>query len=110
MSDTVLVAIISVAGTALVGWLAYRVNNRGAANAFTANLLARLESVEDQLDDLKKQLTLSQRATVAAVRFIDRLVDWGRRGGVEKMPTPSPELHEYLDPTLWEQASSGPDA
>lgn len=106
----VLVGLAAAAATALVGWLAYRANKGSAANAFTANLLARLDAVEDQLEELRGQLTLSQRATIAAVRFIDRLADWGKRGGVAPMPTPSPELHEYLDPTMWQQAQDGPGA
>lgn len=110
MSDTLLVGILSVVGTSLVGVLAYTVNKRSTVNAFTANLLQRLDSVEDQLEQLTGQLTTAQSATIAAVRFIDRLVDWGRRGGGEPMPKPTEELHKYLDPDLWQQAQNGPDA
>lgn len=106
----ILVGIVTAVVTGFVGWLAYRANKGSAANAFTANLLARLDAVEDQLEELRGQLSLSQRATIAAVRFIDRLADWGRAGGRSPMPVPSPELHEYLDPTMWQQAQTGPDA
>lgn len=109
-SGYVLVGIVAAAATVIVAIIARRGTKDSAANAFTANLLARLDAVEDQLEALTAKLTLSQQATIAAVRFIDRLVDWGRRGGTEKMPTPSPELHEYLDPTMWEQAKGGPNA
>lgn len=104
----IIVGLFVLIGTAVTAYLGYRANKGSAANEFTKNLMERLDKVEEQVKELQAALTLSQRATIAAVRFIDRLVSWGKAGGVEKMPTPSPELHEYLDPTMWGEAEKNP--
>ena len=97
----IIVGILALLGVIITGIIAWWSNKGSASNQFTTNVLGRLATVEKQVEELQEALTLSQRAMVAAVRFIDRLVDWGRHGGKGKMPTPSPELHVHLDPTIW---------
>jgi uncharacterized coiled-coil protein SlyX len=66
-------------------------------------LRRRVTLVEDEQHDLRMELTLTRRALDAAVRFINRLVEWGRNGGPESSkPKPPTELHEYLDHDQWD--------
>lgn len=98
----------STSAVAIAGQLAGRVAKLETdLTAATEKHAADLEAVRSQhageLEEIRDQLTLSQRAQGAAVRFIDRLVEWGRAGGrPDRMPTPPKELHEFLDPELWE--------
>lgn len=119
--------LLGVIATAVLGFMS---NRSTSAVAIAGQLNARVTKLEDDLaaantkhaddleavraqhageiEEIRGQLTMSQRATVAAVRFIDRLVAWGKAGGhADRMPTPPKDLHEFLDPDMW---ATGEDA
>lgn len=95
-------AVITALSGIVIALIAARTNHRTTAVTWAATLVDRLEAVEAKVSELETALTKSQRALQAAVRFIDRLVDWGRRGGKSVMPRPPKTLHEYLDADSWD--------
>ena len=97
----VLASIITVLGGVLVAQIAARTNREANAVNFSKTLLERLNDLEDKVAELDQKLSTSQRALQAAVRFIDRLVHWGRTGGADDMPAVPEILHDYLDQELW---------
>jgi hypothetical protein len=97
----VFAAVITAIAAIVVAGIARRTNRDANAITFANTLNNRLQAVEDDLEEVKNQLTRSQRAVAGAVRFIDRLVEWGRLGGKGQMPNPPKTLHEYLDADAW---------
>lgn len=98
----VLASAVVTAVTGIVVAAIARSANKGASTVeFAKAVVARLEKVEGDLDVMKTQLTTTQRALNAAVRFIDQLFAWGKAGGVGQPPTPPRDLREWVDTSSW---------
>lgn len=97
----IIVAVITALGAVIVASIAKSSNKQVTAVQFASQLNERLERVELKVVELESALSKSQRALQSAIRFIDRLVDWGRLGGKSSMPKPPRTLHEYLDGDTW---------
>lgn len=122
-------SILVLLGVLVTAYIAFRSNQSTSAVAIAGTLAARVTKLETDLatatekhaadleavraqhsgeiEDIRGQLTMSQRAVIAAVRFIDRLVEWGKSGGGDRMPTPPRDLHEFLDPDMWGTTTGG---
>lgn len=111
----ILSAMIVALGGIIVALIAARTNREANAVNFSKTLLERVTSLEDKVTrmegdlntsrrkvtELEGKLNTSQRALQAAVRFIDRLVAWGRSGAADDMPAVPEVLHDYLDQDVW---------
>jgi hypothetical protein len=110
-------ALATVAVGLLTFWgayLAYRANRQKAAadreQSAGSQALEYVKIMRGELDIMRRDLTETKdkqdradRAMVHAVRYIDALVKWGAKKIRPPMPTPPPELHEFLDPAIWQQ-------
>lgn len=97
----ILVALIAALGGIVVALIAAKTNREANAVNFSKTLIDRVDALDTKVTTLEGKLTTSERALQAAVRFIDRLVHWGRTGGGDEMPNVPEELHDYLDRDLW---------
>lgn len=97
----VFAAVVTACAAVIVAIISRRTNRDANAITFANSLNSRLQAVEDDLEEVKSQLTKSQRALQSAIRFIDRLVSWGRDGGSGVMPSPPAPLHDFLDQDAW---------
>lgn len=98
----VVAGVLTLLGAVVTAVIASRSNRQSTAVAFSETLIKRLEAVETRVGELETALTKSQQALQAAVRFIDRLIDWGRSGGRDQPPKPPASLHEYMDADAWD--------
>ena len=57
--------------------------------------------MQQQIKRLELTLSRTQTALMHALRFIDRLVEWGRNGGHPPEPTPPAALHVYMRDDSW---------
>lgn len=120
-AETVLIGILStivvVLGSIVVALIAARTNREANAVNFSKMLLDRVGDLEQKVDGMEGKLTTTQAALAtsrdalqAAIRFIYKLVDWGRAGGRGEMPAPTEDLHDYLDLGLLRQVDVDLDA
>lgn len=111
-------AVVGAAALGWVGWLTYKATRRGDvetaavaketnAIAWSAQLLARLDSVEKKLadQDLKleeqeKRINALSRVSQASLSYIERVLQWVKAGSKPPMPSIPPAVKEHLDPAL----------
>lgn len=73
------------------------------AVTFSKNLMERLESLEDDVALLRKDLNLVTRNFSTAINFIERMVFWARGGSKPPIPGIPESLKAHLDPSLIDQ-------
>jgi hypothetical protein len=71
---------------------------------YSVSLIGRIERLEQDMEKTRKGFSL-------AINFIERVAwVWGdiNRGSPNPKPFPTPpkELHEFLDPSVWEGSTS----
>lgn len=97
----ILAALLTATSGIIIALIAAKTNREANAVNFSRTLLERVDALDTKVSTLEGKLTTSERALQAAVRFIDRLVHWGRTGGGDDLPSVPEELHDYLDRDLW---------
>jgi len=70
------------------------------AVTFSKNLMDRLESLEDDVAALRKDLNLVSRNFSTAINFIERMVFWAKGGSKPPIPGIPESLKAHLDPSL----------
>lgn len=105
------VGIIALVGVIYSSYLTYKRAKQGdkvtsavskEANAITwsAQLLDRLEKVEQEVVGLRKDLNRVTRTFSTSINFIERLLLWAIDGCHGPMPAVPRSLIEHLDPAL----------
>ena len=100
-----LVGILIVAGggaygATYAGRTASKTSKEATAVTFSKNLMDRVESLEDDVRDLRKGLDHMSRNFNTAINFIERMVLWARGGSQPPMPNLPETLKPHLDPSL----------
>ena len=80
-----------------------KVNKEGNAVTFSKNLMDRVESLEDDVRDLKKELKEINRVFTTALNFIEKLWLWAHDGSKPPIPDVPTSLREHLDPALFRE-------
>lgn len=103
-----LVGILIVAGggaygATYAGRTASKTSKEATAVTFAKNLMERIETLEDDVKDLRKDLNLMSRNFGTAINFIERMVLWARGGSRPPMPKLPDSLKPHMDPGLVDQ-------
>lgn len=100
---TIAVAIIGLISSLLAGRSSRKVGKEANAVTFSQHLIARLESLEDDVKSLRKDLDKVERAFRISLNFIEKFMPWARAGAKPPIPDIPQALHEYLDPAVLEE-------
>lgn len=97
--------ILVVAGGGAYGaTYAARTSSKTAKEAtavtFAKNLMERVESLEEDVKELRKDLNIMSRNFGTAINFIERMVLWARGGSKPPMPKLPDSLKPHMDPSL----------
>lgn len=100
-----LLGILIVAGGGAYGaTYAGRTSSKTAKEAtavtFAKNLMERVESLEEDVKDLRKDLNIVSRNFSTAINFIERMVFWAKGGSKPPIPGIPESLKPHLDPSL----------
>jgi DNA-binding transcriptional regulator YiaG len=104
---TLLGVLIVAGGGAYGATYAGRTSSKTAKEAtavtFAKNLMERVESLEEDVKDLRKDLNLVSRNFSTAINFIERMVFWAKGGSKPPIPGIPDSLKAHLDPSLVDQ-------
>ena len=96
--------LVVAAGGAYGATYAGRTSSKAAKEAtavtFAKNLMDRVESLEEDVKDLRKDLNVVSRNFSTAINFIERMVLWARGGSTPPIPGIPESLKIHLDPGL----------
>lgn len=106
-------SVLGAVATGLAAIIVARTGSKSTAKSakeasavtFAANLTQRLETVEQEIKDLRGELLGAQRVIQAATGYIDGLLWWLRTGRRGRMPHPPRILQDHLDPSLIDETA-----
>lgn len=85
-------------GGGLFAAIVTRKNGREAnAVTFSAGLMARVESLEDDVKELREEQKQTMNLLSVSLSYIERLIYWGRTGGQGPEPEIPSKLRDRLD-------------
>ncbi len=105
MTDTAVLSLIGVISVALIaGFFGLRaamvtakVSKEGNVGTFAKLLLERVESLEDDVKEVKRDLSQMTRVFSTALNFIERFLLWAQDGSKPPIPDVPESLREHLD-------------
>jgi DNA-binding transcriptional regulator YiaG len=90
-------------GATYAGRTSSKVAKETNAVTFSRDLMARLESLEEDVKSLRKDLNVVSRNFSTAINFIERMVFWAKGGSKPPIPGIPESLKAHLDPSLIDQ-------
>ena len=100
LAGILIVAGASAYGATYAGRTSSKTAKEATAVTFAKNLMERVESLEEDVKDLRKDLNLMSRNFGTAINFIERMVLWARGGSKPPMPKLPDALKPHMDPSL----------
>jgi len=100
LAGILIVAGASAYGATYAGRTSSRTAKETNAVTFSKNLMERLESLEDDVAALRKDLNVVSRNFSTAINFIERMVFWAKGGSKPPIPGIPESLKAHLDPSL----------
>lgn len=111
---TIITGFLALIGVGLGTWATYKrgkqsdkvtavVSKEANAITWSAQLLERLENVENEVKTLRADLNKVTRISSTAINFIERVLLWAIDGCKGPMPPVPRTLVEHLDPGLVEE-------
>lgn len=94
---------LSYAAARYTGRSAAKVGEEANAVTFSRDLIARVESLEEDVKQLRTDLEKNRKVISTAVSFIERLMSWVLAGGHGPRPALSTLLEPHLDDWLVSQ-------
>lgn len=99
---------LAIAVAALIGYMGARfaatstmkIGKETNAVTWAGQLLTRVESLEEDVSQLKKDLTKITRSFTVAVNYIEKFLQWAQDGSDPPIPDVPEALDEHLDPYL----------
>lgn len=91
---------VGVYGATYAGRTSSKVAKETNAVTFSQHLMTRLESLEEDVAELRKDLNLVSRNFSTAINFIERMVFWAKGGSKPPIPGIPESLKQHLDPSL----------
>lgn len=95
-----IVAAASAYGATYAGRTSSKTAKEATAVTFAKNLMERVESLEEDVKDLRKDLNVVSRNFSTAINFIERMVFWAKGGSKPPIPGIPESLKPHLDPSL----------
>jgi len=96
----IIVAAGGVYGATYSNRTSSRASKESNAVTFSKTLMDRLESLEDDVAGLRRDLNLVTRNFSTAINFIERMVFWAKGGSKPPIPGIPESLKAHLDPSL----------
>lgn len=91
---------VGVYGATYAGRTSSKASKESNAVTFSKTLIDRLESLEEDVKDLRSDLNRVSRNFSTAINFIERMVFWAKGGSKPPIPGIPESLREHLDPSL----------
>ena len=96
--------VVVTGGAAYGATYAGRTSSRTAketnAVTFSQQLMVRLESLEEDVANIRRELNIVSRNFNTAINFIERMVLWAKGGSKPPMPDIPDSLKKHFDPSL----------
>jgi DNA-binding transcriptional regulator YiaG len=100
LAGILIVAAGGAYGATYAGRTASKTSKEATAVTFAKNLMERVESLEEDVKDLRKDLNIVSRNFSTAINFIERMVFWAKGGSKPPIPGIPESLKAHLDPSL----------
>lgn len=93
----ILVGFFSLAGAVFAALRTSKSAREANAITFSRDLMARVESLEDDVKELREEQKQTMNLLSVSLSYIERLIYWGRTGGRDPEPEIPSKLRDRLD-------------